>query len=67
MTPRIRLKSTARYHGLEVTILGNVGEGALAIAGYGTPRELAIATIAVSGAGGGASIASRAPTNGPRA
>ena len=47
ITPTIRLKTSARYQGLEVTILGNVGEGALAIAGHGTPRELAIATIAV--------------------
>jgi hypothetical protein len=43
----IRLKTAVRYHGLEVTIVGDVGSGLLAIAGYGTPQELAIATIAV--------------------
>ncbi|MEA2149349.1 MAG: hypothetical protein QOD69_1179 [Solirubrobacteraceae bacterium] len=47
VTTTIRLKTTIRYHGLEVTITGDVGTGLLAIAGYGTPQELAIATIAV--------------------
>jgi hypothetical protein len=48
-TTTIRLTTTVRYHGLEVTILGDVtgGAGLRAIAGYGTPHELAIATIAV--------------------
>jgi hypothetical protein len=46
-TTTIRLKTAVRYRGLEVTILGNVDAGLLAIAGYGTHRELAIAAIAV--------------------
>jgi len=46
MTTVIRLKTHAHYRGLEVTILGTVRTGALAIAGYGTPQELAIAAIA---------------------
>jgi len=47
-TTTIRLKTAARYQGLEVTILGNVDAGRLlAIAGYGTHHELAIAAIGV--------------------
>ena len=47
MTTAIRLKTDAHYRGLEVTILGTVRAGALAIVGYGTPQQLAIAAIAV--------------------
>lgn len=47
MTTVIRLKTNAHYRGLEVTILGTVRAGALAIAGYGASQQLAIATIAV--------------------
>jgi hypothetical protein len=43
----IRITTAARYHGLEVTIRGDVGAGLLAIAGDGTADELAISTIAV--------------------
>ena len=43
----MRVTTQARYRGLEVTVLGDVGAGLLAVAGYGTPDELAIAAIAV--------------------
>lgn len=35
-----------------MTVLGDVGAGPLAVAGYGTPDELAIAAIAVKRRGG---------------
>lgn len=46
-TTSIRVTTTARYKGLQVTIVGDTRAGLLAIAGYGTPHELAIATIDV--------------------
>ena len=46
-TTSIRVTTTARYRGLEVTIVGDTRAGLLAVAGYGTPHELAIATIDV--------------------
>jgi hypothetical protein len=47
MTTPIRVTTTARYHGLQVTIIGELNAGLLAIAGYGTRQELALAAIAV--------------------
>ena len=52
MATTIRVTTAARYRGLEVTIIGDLGAGLLAIAGYGTPQELAIAAIAVKHCGG---------------
>ena len=46
-TTTIRVTTTARYRGLTVTVLGDTRAGLLAIAGYGTAQELAIAAIAV--------------------
>lgn len=46
-TTSIRVTTTARYRGLEVTIVGDTRAGLLAIASYGTPHERAIATIDV--------------------
>ena len=43
----MRVSTTARYRGLAVTVLGDTRAGLLAIAGYGTAQELAIAAIAV--------------------
>ena len=43
----IRVDTAARYRGLTVTVLGDARAGLLAIAGYGTPHELAIAAITV--------------------
>lgn len=43
----IRVSTAARYRGLGVTVLGDARAGLLAIAGYGTAQELAIAAIAV--------------------
>ncbi len=47
MTTTIRVTTGARYNGLQVTVLGELGAGLLAVAGYGTPQEIAIAAIAV--------------------
>ena len=46
-TNSIRVTTTARYKGLQVTIVGDTRAALLAIAGYGTPHEVAIATIEV--------------------
>jgi len=46
-TPAIRRKTPARYHGLEVTIVGETAAGLQAVTGYGTPQERAIAMIAI--------------------
>ena len=46
-TTTIRVSTAARYRGLAVTVLGDARAGLLAIAGYGTAQELAIAAIAV--------------------
>ena len=46
-TTTIRVTTRARYRGLPVTIVGDVNVGLLAVAGYGTAQELAIAAIAV--------------------
>ena len=46
-TTTIRVTTDARYRGLAVTVLGDARAGLLAIAGYGTAQELAIAAIAV--------------------
>ena len=46
-TTTMRMRTQARYRGLTVTLVGDVNAGLLAIAGYGTPQELAIATITV--------------------
>lgn len=46
-TNSIRETTTARYQGLQVTIVGDTRAGLLAIAGYGTTHERAIATIEV--------------------
>ena len=46
-TTSIRETTTARYQGLKVTIVGDTRAGLLAIAGYGTTHERAIATIEV--------------------
>ena len=43
----IRVSTDARYRGLAVTVVGDTRAGLLAIAGYGTPQEIAIAAIAV--------------------
>lgn len=43
----IRVDTATRYRGLTVTLLGDARAGLLAVAGYGTPHELAIAAIAV--------------------
>jgi len=43
----IRQTTTVRYQGLDVTIIGELDAGLLAIAGYGTPHERAIAAITV--------------------
>jgi hypothetical protein len=42
-----RIETPVLYRGLRVTVLGELGAGLLAVAGYGTPQELAIAAIAV--------------------
>ena len=47
MATTIRVKTTAHYNGLPITILGDLRAGLVAVAGYGTPQELAIAAIAV--------------------
>ena len=53
MTPKtIRVTTTVRYRGLPVTLVGTETAGLLAIAGYRTPDELAIAAIAVKRCGG---------------
>ena len=46
-TATMRRKAPARYQGREVTIVGDRAAGMLAVAGYGTPQERAIAMIAV--------------------
>lgn len=46
-TTTIRVSTAARYRGLAVTVLGDERAGLLAIAGYETAHELAIAPIAV--------------------
>ena len=46
-TTTMRMRTQARYRGLTVTLVGEVNAGLLAIAGYGTPQELAIAAITV--------------------
>ena len=46
-TTTMRVRTQARYRGLTVTLVGDVNAGLLAIAGYGTPQELAIAAITV--------------------
>jgi len=51
-TTTIRVTTSARYQGLQVTVLGDATAGLLAVAGYGTPDELAIAAIAVKRRGG---------------
>lgn len=43
----IRVTTSAHYRGLAVTVLGDTRAGLLAIAGYGTPQEIAIAAISV--------------------
>ena len=43
----IRVSTDVRYRGLAVTLVGDTRAGLLAIAGYGTPQETAIAAIAV--------------------
>lgn len=48
----IRVRTAARYQGLAVTVLGDTQAGLLAVAGYGTPQELAIAAIVVKDQGG---------------
>ena len=48
-----RIQTTASYRGLPVTVLGVPGEQLLVVAAYGTPQELAIATITVGAADGG--------------
>lgn len=53
MTTTIRVTTGARYNGLQVTLLGEFGAGLLAVAGYGTPQEVAIAAIAVKHHHGG--------------
>ena len=52
VTTTIRVKTAARYRGLTVTVLGDARAGLLAIAGYGTAQELAIAAIDVKRRGG---------------
>jgi hypothetical protein len=52
MATTIRVTTAARYRCLEVTIIGDLDAGLLAIAGYDTPQELAIAAIAVKHRGG---------------
>jgi hypothetical protein len=42
-----KISTGLRYRGLEVTLIGNVNAGLLAIAGYGTRAELAIGAIDV--------------------
>jgi hypothetical protein len=42
-----KISTGLRYRGLEVTLIGNVNTGLLAIAGYGTRAELAIGAIDV--------------------
>jgi len=51
-TTTMRVTTPARYQGLQVTVLGDATAGLLAVAGYGTPDELAIAAIAVKRRGG---------------
>ena len=46
-TTTIRVTTAAHYRGLTVTVLGDARAGLLAIAGYGTAQELAIAALAV--------------------
>lgn len=46
-TTTIRVTTAARYRGLAVTVLGDARAGLLAVAGYGTAHELAIAAITV--------------------
>jgi hypothetical protein len=52
ITTPIRQTTTVRYQDLHVTIIGELDAGLLAIAGYGTTQELAIAAIAVRRRGG---------------
>ena len=52
MAALIRRQTMARYRGLPVTVFGVVGDELLAVAAFGTPHELAIATIAVRERGG---------------
>ncbi len=47
MTTPIRQTTTVRYQGFHVTIIGELDAQLLAIAGYGTPQERAIAAITV--------------------
>ena len=46
-TTTMRVTTQARYRGLTVTLVGDVNAGLLAIAGYRTPQEQAIAAISV--------------------
>ncbi len=46
-TTPIRQQTTVRYHGQPVTVIGDLHAGLLAIAGYGTPHEQALAAIDV--------------------
>jgi hypothetical protein len=48
MGATMRVTTTVRYRGLAVTVLGDVRVGLLAVAGYGTPQERAIAAIEVA-------------------
>ena len=48
----IRVETPACYRGQAVTVVGDVRAGLLAVAGYGTPQQLAIAAIAVKRRGG---------------
>jgi hypothetical protein len=43
----MRIATTARYRGLPVALVGVRGVALLAVAAYGTPQELALATVAV--------------------
>jgi len=48
----MRVTTRARHRGLQVTVLGDVGAGLIAVGGYGTPEERAIAAITVKRRGG---------------
>jgi len=48
MTTPIRQTTTARYQDLNVTIIGELHAGLLAIAGYGTPHERATTAISIT-------------------
>jgi len=52
MTTPIRQTTTVQYQGLDVTIIGELDAGLLAIAGYNTPHERAIAAITARQRGG---------------